>query len=304
MKKIHANDHYLTLYLDYVRVEKGLSENSLESYQRDLIAFIDVMDSVMNKGVLDVENKDIQRYLDERTKNGAKARTVARNKVSITNFYKFLTLEKIIEKSPADNLEVIRLERTLPEYLTEEEVERFLAAPDMKTPKGIRDTVIFELMYSSGLRVSEVCDLTLSNVYIDASQIRLHGKGNKERIIPFGKEARKLIRHYLKYSRPILAKAKRASNFFFLNFRGGRISRVGIWKLVKETLAKSGIKKNVYPHTLRHSFATHLIQKGADLRSVQEMLGHSDIATTEIYTHVNRPYLKKQIDHHSLKHEK
>lgn len=295
--KTHNDDHYLSLYLDYVRVEKGLSENSLESYRRDLQMFMLYANKTCGKNLLEVEKKDVENFLESRAKKGAKPRTVARNKVSITNFYKFLVYEQIVTDNPTDNLEVIRLERTLPEYLTEEEVEKFLDAPDTKTPKGLRDKVIFELMYSSGLRVSEVCAAMVEDVNVKEQSIKLKGKGGKERYVPFGKEAKKLIIKYLDTARKTLLKGKKVDELF-VNCRGGKISRVGIWKIVKEILGKSGIKKNVFPHTLRHSFATHLLQEGADLRSVQQMLGHSDIATTEIYTHLNRPYVEDQMQKH------
>lgn len=296
MKAVN-DDHYLSLYLDYIRVEKGLSENSLESYRHDLSLFTEFIHSKVKKRLLEVERKDIEKFLDERGKSGSKPRTVARNKVSITNFYKFMLIENLIEKNPAENLEVIRLERTLPEFLTEEEVERFLAAPDTATAKGLRDKTIFELMYSSGLRVSEICSVKITDISLEEGSIKLHGKGNKERTVPFGTQANELLQHYINMGRPKLLKGKTV-NELFVNCRGSKISRVGIWKIVKETLAKSAIRKNVFPHTLRHSFATHLIQNGADLRNVQEMLGHSDIATTEIYTHVGSTFLESEMKKH------
>ncbi|MBI4978266.1 MAG: site-specific tyrosine recombinase XerD [Spirochaetes bacterium] len=293
------DEHYLSLYLDYVRVEKGLSENSLESYRRDLDMYILYTNDTRGKSILEADQQDIENFLEHRAKN-AKMRTVARNKVSITNFYKFMISENVIAKNPTENLEVIRLERTIPDYLTVKEVDRLLAVPDIHKVKGIRDKIIFEMMYSCGMRVSEVCNLKVSDISFKGSFIRLHGKGNKERITPFGADARRLLKKYLATIRPRILRGKKGVNEIFLNLRGDRISRVGIWKIVKETMRDSGIKKNVFPHTLRHSFATHLLQRGADLRSVQEMLGHSDISTTEIYTHVNKPYLRSQVSHHPL----
>lgn len=294
-KQITDND-LLSMYLTYVRVEKGLSVNSLDSYKRDILIYLDFL-KLNKKTVLKAGRKDIEKFLGERTEHGSKLRTVARNKVSIGNLYKFLVMENYITKNPTDNMEVIRLKRTLPEYLTAEEVDELLSVHNEKTDKGLRDKSIFELMYSSGLRVSEICSLKVDDVFFEGKYLRLFGKGNKERIVPINDRALDILRRYVRTSRMAMIKAKK-TNELFLNFRGDKISRVGIWKIVKETLRKSGIEKNVYPHTLRHSFATHLIQHGADLRSVQRMLGHSDITTTEIYTHVDSAHLKKQMTKH------
>lgn len=292
----YNDDYYLSSYLTYVRVEKGLSDNSLDSYKHDLIIYLKYIKS-NKKTLTTATQKDIEKFLSSRAQSGAKLRTVARNKVSVTNLYKFMVMEEYIEKNPAENLEVIKLKRTLPEYLTVDEVDKLLSIPDENTVKGLRDKLIFELMYSCGLRVSEVCSLTLYEVSLEGEYLRLFGKGGKERIVPIGKEAITLLERYLKESRPAMLKIKKSTELF-LNCRGDHISRVGIWKIVKEVLKLSGISKNVFPHTLRHSFATHLIQRGADLRSVQRMLGHSDITTTEVYTHVDSEHLKKQIKKH------
>ena len=206
-------------------------------------------------------------------------------------------MENYISKNPTDNLEVIRLKRVLPESLTTEEVDDLLSVHNEKTDKGLRDKAIFELMYSSGLRVSEICSLKIEDIFFDEKYLKICGKGKRERIVPINDKALDILKRYIQTSRVVMVKGKKTSELF-LNFRGDKISRVGIWKIVKEAMKKSGIEKNVYPHTLRHSFATHLIQHGADLRSVQRMLGHSDITTTEIYTHVDSTHLKKQIAKH------
>ncbi len=290
------DDQYIEDYLTYIKIEKGLSGNSLSSYKHDLQIYLNFLRE-NKKTLLNATQRDIEKFLGQRTKEGIKLRTVARNKVSITNLYKYFMMEEYIEKNPSDNLEVIKLKRTLPEYLSVEDVDKLLAVPDIKTPKGIRDKLIFELMYSCGLRVSEVCALTLYDVSIENEYLRLHGKGGKERIVPIGKEALIILDLYMKKARPSMSKGKKSAELF-LNCRGDHISRVGVWKIVKEVLKLSGIEKNVFPHTLRHSFATHLVQRGADLRSVQKMLGHSDITTTEIYTHVDSTHLKNQIKKH------
>lgn len=296
-----SDQEILSMYLNYERVEKGLSLNTLESYGRDINIYVDFLNR-NRKSVLKASRGDIERFLNERKSHGVKTRTVARNKVSVVNLYKFLLMENYISKNPTDNLEVIRLKRVLPESLTTDEVDSLLSVHNEKTDKGLRDKAIFELMYSCGLRVSEICSLTTEDIFFEGKYLKIFGKGKRERVVPINDNALGILIRYIKTSRVIMAKGKDTKELF-LNFRGDKISRVGIWKIVKETLKKSKIDKNVFPHTLRHSFATHLIQHGADLRAVQRMLGHSDITTTEIYTHVDSSHLKKQIDKHP-KHPK
>ena len=296
-----SDQEILSMYLNYEAVEKGLSSNTLESYKRDIVIYLDFL-SRNKKSILKATRKDIEKFLSERKEQGSKSRTVARNKVSIVNLYKFLVMENYISKNPTDNLEVIRLKRVLPESLTTTEVDDLLSVHNEKTDKGLRDKAIFELMYSSGLRVSEICSLKIDDIFFEGKYLRICGKGKRERIVPINDRALDILQRYIQTSRVIMVKGKKTSELF-LNFRGDKISRVGIWKIVKETMKKSGIEKNIYPHTLRHSFATHLIQHGADLRAVQRMLGHSDITTTEIYTHVDSAHLKKQIAKHP-KHSK
>ena len=291
-----SDQEILSMYLNYEAVEKGLSSNTLESYKRDIVIYLDFL-TKNKKTILKATRKDIEKFLSERKEHGSKSRTVARNKVSIVNLYKFLVMENYISKNPTDNLEVIRLKRVLPESLTTTEVDDLLSVHNEKTDKGLRDKAIFELMYSSGLRVSEICSLRIDDIFFEGKYLKIRGKGNKERIVPINDRALDILQRYIQTSRVIMVKGKKTSELF-LNFRGDKISRVGIWKIVKETMKKSNITKNVYPHTLRHSFATHLIQHGADLRAVQRMLGHSDITTTEIYTHVDSAHLKKQIAKH------
>ena len=291
-----SDQEILSMYLNYESMEKGLSLNTLESYRRDIVIYLDFLNR-NKKTILKATRKDIEKFLSERKEQGSKSRTVARNKVSIVNLYKFLVMENYISKNPTDNLEVIRLKRVLPESLTDEEVDDLLSVHNEKTDKGLRDKAIFELMYSSGLRVSEICSLKIEDILFDEKYLKICGKGKRERIVPINDKALDILKRYIQTSRVVMVKGKKTSELF-LNFRGDKISRVGIWKIVKEAMKKSGIEKNIYPHTLRHSFATHLIQHGADLRSVQRMLGHSDITTTEIYTHVDSTHLKKQIAKH------
>ena len=296
-----SDQEILSMYLNYEAVEKGLSSNTLESYKRDIVIYLDFL-SRNKKTILKATRKDIEKFLSERKEQGSKSRTVARNKVSIVNLYKFLVMENYLSKNPTDNLEVIRLKRVLPESLTTTEVDDLLSVHNEKTDKGLRDKAIFELMYSSGLRVSEICSLKIDDIFFEGKYLKICGKGKRERIVPINDRALDILQRYIQTSRVIMVKGKKTSELF-LNFRGDKISRVGIWKIVKEAMKKSKIEKNIYPHTLRHSFATHLIQHGADLRAVQRMLGHSDITTTEIYTHVDSSHLKKQIAKHP-KHSK
>ncbi len=291
-----SDQEILSMYLNYEAVEKGLSSNTLESYKRDIVIYLDFLNR-NKKSILKAARKDIEKFLSERKEQGSKSRTVARNKVSIVNLYKFLVMENYISKNPTDNLEVIRLKRVLPESLTTTEVDDLLSVHNEKTDKGLRDKAIFELMYSSGLRVSEICSLKIDDIFFEGKYLKICGKGKRERIVPINDRALDILQRYIQTSRVIMVKGKKTSELF-LNFRGDKISRVGIWKIVKEAMKKSKIEKNIYPHTLRHSFATHLIQHGADLRAVQRMLGHSDITTTEIYTHVDSAHLKKQIAKH------
>lgn len=290
-------------YLDYVLVEQGLAENSYTCYKRELEAFAKYLHDKRDKEAVNASEKDIQHYLDNRLAKGRKPRTVVRSKAVLNNFYVFLLREGIIDANPTEHLEYIRVDNDLPEYLTEREVERLLSSFDTNTKKGFRDKTLFELIYSSGLRVSEALSLKLNDVSFEPRYIRILGKGNKERIAPFGRNASALLEKYIAEVRPKIMKGN-TTNLIFLNCRGGQLTRVGAWKILKAQLEKVGIKKKISPHSLRHSFATHLLQKGADLRSVQELLGHADITTTEIYTHLNSPYLKEQMKKHSMHKKK
>jgi integrase/recombinase XerD len=216
---------------------------------------------------------------------------MARNLVTIKQFFQFLSSENIIPRSPADTIDAPKIERKLPDHLTVAEVGRFLSAFTEDTPINLRDKTIVELMYSCGLRISEVTDVKTSQFNYKEGYLAVFGKGAKERIVPIGSVALDLLIRYIKGARPFIGTTNKYDEIF-LNKSGAPLSRVGLWKIVKKYALRSGIKKNLKPHTLRHSFATHLIQNGADLRSVQEMLGHSDISTTQIYTHLDNTYLK------------
>jgi len=282
-------------FLNYLVVERGLSKNTLESYSRDLNKYLEYLESC---GVLDI--KDIKEtssshiisFISTLKKKGLATKTTARNLVAIKMFYKFLVNENYLKENPAVKIESPKTWVRLPNTLTLNEVERLLDQPDTKSPLGIRDSAMLELLYATGLRVSELILLSLNDINLDVGYLIAFGKGNKERIVPIGNQAIKKVKEYLLSSRKKLLKNSN-SLYLFLNRSGQPLSRQGFWKIVKKYTFKAGIKKNITPHTLRHSFATHLLERGADLRSVQTMLGHVDISTTQIYTHITKERLKK-----------
>ncbi|UCB47517.1 MAG: site-specific tyrosine recombinase XerD [Spirochaetota bacterium] len=284
-------------FVDHLYLEKGLSLNTVSSYKSDLSLFLSYLES---EGIdfSGVNEKVILEYLSFCHRSGLQHRTISRYLSSLRALFRFLMDENLIDKDPTGNVARPRSVSNPPEYLTLEEVEKLLELPDEKTVLGLRDKTILELMYSCGLRISEVTSLVVTNIDFPEQCILVFGKGDKERIIPFGKKAEKLLREYIDTSRLKLLK-KRLSSSLFLNFRGEPLSRKGLWKIINGYVKRSGIKKPIKPHTLRHSFATHLIQNGADLRVVQELLGHADISTTQIYTHLDRGTL---IDMHKKYH--
>ncbi len=282
---------YLEAFLDYLRVEKGLSPNSILSYQRDLAKYLNFLKAQKIEDIKKVTKEDILDFLFS-LRGKACSSTVARNLSSIKNFHRFLLREKIINNDPSHLIETPKLEKKIPQVLSFDEVERIIKTPNLKKVQGVRDRAILELMYASGLRVSEVASLKVNDVNREVGFLRCRGKSSKERIVPLGSKALKFLEKYLKEARPKLAKGG-GSSYLFLAQGGRPLTRQTIWKMIKELVKKAGIKKGVSPHTLRHSFATHLIERGADLRSVQEMLGHASITTTQIYTHINKLRLKE-----------
>ena len=280
-------------YVSYLKIEKGLSENTIISYSEDLVKFKEFL--TKNKINFKKINSDILlKYVKYLYSKGLKDSSIARNIVTIRNFLKFLTQEKIIKEDLSETLSIPKLWKKLPIYLTEEEVKKLLEAPDVKNLSGLRDRAMLELMYASGLRVSEVVNLKIEDVNLEFSYLKCKGKGSKERLVPFGNVAKKWVEEYLINGRPKLL--KRVTDYIFLNRRGEKLTRQGVWKIIKKYAMLAGIDKKISPHTLRHSFATHLLEHGADLRSVQMMLGHSDISTTEIYTFVTEKHLKEIYD--------
>jgi integrase/recombinase XerD len=279
-------------FLNYLVVERGLSKNTLESYSRDLNKYINYLEK---KGISDIKETsslDIMSFISTLKESGLATKTTARNLVAIKMFYRFLFNERHIKENPAIKIDSPKTWFNLPNTLTVDEVERLLNKPDMNTALGMRDSAMLELLYATGMRVSELTSSSLNDINLEAGYIIVLGKGSKERIIPIGVQAVKKINEYLTDSRKRLLKNS-SSSFIFLNRSGKPISRQGFWKVIKKYAIQAQINKNITPHTLRHSFATHLLERGADLRSVQTMLGHVDISTTQIYTHVTRERLKK-----------
>jgi integrase/recombinase XerD len=283
-------DDLLDQFMNYLRVERGLANNTVEAYSRDLIRFSQfLIDQKISP--LGVSQDQITQYLNMLGKI-LSTRSVARSISAIKTFFRFLVSEGKMEINPARLLETPRTSLRLPGVLSRREVEQILAQPDVDSPRGQRDMAMLESLYATGLRVSELVGLKISNINLEAGYIRTLGKGSKERIIPMGEKAMEAIRDYLTSGRLQLTKGKN-SPYLFLNSSGGPMSRQGFWKIIKKYGRQSGIKKKITPHSIRHSFATHLLEGGADLRSVQVMLGHADISTTQIYTHVTRERLKK-----------
>ena len=290
-------DFYIQQFKNYLKLERSLSDNSIEAYIHDVVKlkqFIEISNS--SDTPLNLQTSRIQEFLEFLNKEiGLTPFSQARILSGLKAFYKYLLFEGIIENDPTQLLEGPKLGRKLPDTLNYYEIEQLLAAIDLSTDEGMRNRAILETLYSSGLRVSELTDLKLSHVYFDIGFLRIIGKGSKERLIPIGREALKYIRIYVNEIRCHLEIKQGSENHVFLNRRGSKLTRVMIFTIIKNLALKAGIDKKVSPHTFRHSFATHLIEGGADLRAVQEMLGHESITTTEIYTHLDRDYLKHVI---------
>lgn len=284
-------DKFVQMFLDYLSVERGLSNNTILSYRRDLKAYLDFLEKAAKKTFLSSTREDIRAFLFFEKDKGLAAPSIARNLTALRMFYRFLTRERLVKEDVCNYIDTPRLWKKVPDILNVSEVESLIGAADLHTDQGIRDRAILETMYATGMRVSEVSSLKLRDTHLDVGFVRCQGKGKKERIVPLGKKAAIAVARYLEKVRPKQIK-KEPPMELFLNRSGKKISRVSLWKIVKHYASKAGIKKTMKPHILRHSFATHLLEGGADLRSVQEMLGHVDISTTQIYTHINRDRLK------------
>ncbi len=288
----HA-EHYLQDFLNYLRIERNLAKNTQEAYMDDLADFWAFLHVHKTQDPAEVDHRLLTDYARDLKQRKMAETSVARHFSSLRAYYKFLIMEGFIEKDPTQFLDSPRLPASLPKILNVEDIELLLNAIDIDSPLGLRDRALFELMYAAGMRVSEVCDLTIEQILVDEDLILVRGKGNKERIVPLGGEAKKWLSEYLEHGRPSLKKGYYNEGILFLNNRGKPLQRKGIWFILKKLAEKAGLKKPVSPHTFRHSFATHLLEGGADLRIVQEMLGHVDISTTQIYTHLDSSYLKE-----------
>jgi len=291
MKALSADSAPVRSFLDFCRVEKGLSVNTLHSYQFDLERFSDQV-PIRNAGA-----EDLAGYVESLYRAGLSPRSIARHITTLRTFYSFLAREGEIGRDPTEHLALPKQWSTLPKYLNREEVERLLGSPAVEKPTGLRDRAMLELLYATGLRVSELCGLERSAVDGEFAVLRVTGKGNKQRLVPFGESAREAVDRYLGDGRPQLLKG-RASRYLFVTARGSAMTRQAFWKLLRLYGRRVGIFRNLTPHVVRHSFATHLVEGGADLRSVQVMLGHADISTTQIYTHVARRRLRETVDQH------
>ncbi|MFL2585701.1 MAG: site-specific tyrosine recombinase XerD [Parvicellaceae bacterium] len=297
---------YIKGYYNYLLIEKSLSKNTVEAYERDIRKmagfFLDKNEKIK---ISSIKYEDFQDYLAYLNEEKIKARSQSRIISSIRSFYKYLTIEKLIKVNPSELLESPKTGKKLPEFLTIKEVNDLVEEIDRSNSEGERNLAILEVLYGCGLRVSELIELKISEIYWKEGFIRIIGKGNKERLVPLGKVASKHLKIYINEIRVHKKIEEEYIDHVFINKNGEKISRVMIFKIIKKLTAKAGIKKNISPHTLRHSFATHLVEGGADLRAVQEMLGHQSITTTEIYTHLDRSYLKQTIlDHHPLEKTK
>ena len=283
-------------FLNYAQVEKGLSANTIAAYARDLGKFADFAEK-RRLSLQSVTRDQLVDFLESLYRRKLDSRTVARALVSLRNLFRFALTEEVLSTDPTLNLDSPKYRRSLPSFLRLEEVDRLLAQPDQTTPQGLRDRALIELLYSTGLRVSELTHLRVSDLDMRAGCLRCVGKGDKERLVPVGRQALAAVQRYLDEARPGLLRSRRPDPqpeaCLFINRNGGSISRVGVWRILSRYGRRAGIRTQLSPHKLRHSFATHLLERGADLRSVQMMLGHADISTTQIYTHVLEERLKQ-----------
>lgn len=290
---------HLRQYLNYLRFEKNLSDNSISAYQKDLERYIAYLNAQKLSRPEQIQSKHIRRLLQLLTEMGLSAASLARNLSSIRSFHLFLLSEEVIKSDPSEHVQGPKLGRHLPSVLTYDEIELLCHQIPTDNYLGLRDRAMIEVIYACGLRISELLSLLVREVYFKEEFIRIIGKGSKQRLVPISIRALEWIKKYLDTSRPLLDKHARSVGIAFLNIRGGPMSRMGFWKILNKYIQKTGIRKKIHPHTFRHSFATHLLEGGADLRAVQEMLGHSDISTTQIYTHLDRSYLQQEYkDYH------
>lgn len=283
-------DRRIKDYTSYLVAERRLSKQTIETYGRDCAAFVDYCVRE-NLDIVSISSDVLIRYIIDRQLTGASQGTIAKNVSALRSLYRFFQLENLREDDPTELLDMPKIVRSIPRVLSEEEVDKFLCSIPLEHPVGLRDRAMFEMVYSCGLRISEVSGVRLSQVYLSEGIVRISGKGSKERVVPLGEVSIHWIRQYLEKGRPFFEKREKPCDRLYLSQRGAGLSRKSIWKRFKMFSSVAGIDAKV--HTLRHSFATHLLKGGADLRAVQELLGHADIGTTQIYTHLDRKHLKQ-----------
>ena len=284
---------FLKEYLSYLELEKNLSKNTVASYKNDLSSFLRFLAELKIDDPSKIESRILLDFFSNLEKAGLTSSSAARYFSSLKGFLNYLFSNNYIKSNPIEKVNPPKLGKSLPGVLSFPEIDKILSMPDTSDTLGIRDKSILEVFYACGLRISELISLKLSDLFLSEDMIRVIGKGSKERIVPIGSSAIEWIQVYLTKSRPLLQKKMKSENYLFLNSRGTKLSRMGVWKLVDKYVKQAGIEKPAHPHTFRHSFATHLIEGGADLRAVQEMLGHADISTTQIYTHIDREFIKQ-----------
>jgi integrase/recombinase XerD len=289
----------IAAYLDHLRVERRLSGHTLESYGRDLAALTAFADA-SQRNLEDLDRRALDAFVQRQRGRGQSPRSVARAVAAVRGFYRFLVLDRRLARSPAEDLQPPPAWPSLPKFLSVEDVDALLAQPDTSTPLGLRDRALIELLYATGMRVSELVGVRDADLHLDEHYLTCIGKGNKERLIPIGEQASAWIKRYQSGARPGLVRRQktggRTTPRLFLNARGGPLSRVGFWKILKRYGQKAGLPRMLSPHVVRHSFATHLLERGADLRAIQMMLGHADLSTTQIYTHVLEARLRAVYD--------
>lgn len=279
-------------FLTHLTIERGLAVNSYDAYQRDLKAYLRHLAKRQVLVLSEASYKDVKAFISSLRRRGLAPSSISRHISSVRMFHRFLISEGLAQSNPTDHIQTPKQPKRLPAVLNRKEILSLLEQPDHTTPLGLRDRAILEFMYATGLRASELLTFRRPDLLFDIRLARIFGKGSKERLVPVGQHALRMIRHYLDTVRPMMS-ARGSGEILFLNARGRQLSRMGLWKILKTYVELAGLDKHVSPHTLRHSFATHLLENGADLRAVQEMLGHVDITTTQIYTHIDREYLKE-----------
>ncbi len=286
------NNPIFSDFIEYLIVEKNLTENSIAAYSQDLKKFFYYL-STEKKDIFNIHTNDIIKFLKSKEIEKNSKRSIARIISTLRQFYNFLLIKNYVKVNPLDKIEQPRIEKNIPDYLTVQEINHFFSVFNLSNIYEIRDRCIFEIMYVSGLRISEVCNLKLNDIDFNELEIIVTGKGNKQRIVPFGEKTLEILKQYLKQSRPYISKNRRNLEFLFISKKGSKLDRKSVWKLLQKYAKRAEIIKPISPHTFRHSFATHMIQNHADLRLVQELLGHMDISTTQIYTHVDKKHLKE-----------